>query len=388
MSPSGTPSFTPSFPPSSRRLVAWLGVAAALGVAWMLRGVLVSLLLAFLLAWALDPVVSRLVARGVARGLASVAVLLALAGALVASFVVAVPYLSDQFALVAEQFPTQFAAAQLRAEGFFWDHLHVRLPHTWGELLSELVANAGKSGTTLATGALSAVGGTLDVLLLAAGSLLVPLFGLWLLVEYDRVVRQSSQLVPRRWAGLVASVAREIDGSLGGWLRGQLAACIALGTLYAAGLSAVGIRLALPLGVLTGMLAFVPYVGFGTGLVLSLAMAVLDWHGIDRVVAVFAVMLGVQVLDALVVTPRIVGKSVGLHPLEVLVAITAAGTLFGFLGVLLAVPLGATVKIVLRRATRAYLRSGFYRAAAPSAYVTPLPVPPSERAPFRTVGDD
>jgi predicted PurR-regulated permease PerM len=112
------------------------------------------------------------------------------------------------------------------------------------------------------------------------------------------------------------------------------------------------------------MLAFVPYIGFGCGLFLSLSMATLDWQGPGRLLGVLAVMLGVQVLDGLVVTPRIVGRSVGLAPIEVLLTMMAAGTLFGFLGVVLAVPLGAVVKILIRRTLKAYLSSDFYGGGA------------------------
>ena len=155
-------------------------------------------------------------------------------------------------------------------------------------------------------------------------------------------------------------MARQIHRTLGGYVRGQLTANIVLGALYATGLRFADIRLAVPIGVLTGMLAFVPYIGFGCGLLLAVSMAMLDWQGPGRLFGVFAVMLGVQVLDAAVVTPRIVGRSVGLAPLEVLLTMMAAGTLFGFLGVLLAVPLGAVVKILVQRAFKAYLSSAFY----------------------------
>jgi predicted PurR-regulated permease PerM len=160
-------------------------------------------------------------------------------------------------------------------------------------------------------------------------------------------------------------VSRQVHKTLGGYVRGQLTANIVLGALYASGLRFVDIRLAVPIGVLTGMLAFVPYIGFGCGLLLALSMATLDWQGPGRLLGVLAVMLGVQVLDGLVVTPRIVGRSVGLAPLEVLLTMMAAGTLFGFLGVLLAVPLGAVVKILVTRALKAYLDSDFYARGAP-----------------------
>ena len=159
----------------------------------------------------------------------------------------------------------------------------------------------------------------------------------------------------------MSDVAKQIHKTLGGYVRGQITANIVLGALYATGLRIVDIRLAVPIGVLTGMLAFVPYIGFATGLTLALAMAVLDWHGAGQIVGVVAVMGLVQVLDGMVVTPRIVGRSVGLAPLEVLVTMMGAASLFGFLGVVLAVPLGAVVKILVQRAVRAYLDSDFYK---------------------------
>jgi predicted PurR-regulated permease PerM len=143
-------------------------------------------------------------------------------------------------------------------------------------------------------------------------------------------------------------------------VRGQLTANIVLGALYATGLRIVDIRLAVPIGVLTGMLAFVPYIGFGCGLTLALTIATLDWQGPGTIVGVLAVMLGVQLLDGLVVTPRIVGRSVGLAPVEVLLTMMAAGTLFGFVGVLLAVPIGAVGKILIQHAVASYLSSDFY----------------------------
>ena len=144
-------------------------------------------------------------------------------------------------------------------------------------------------------------------------------------------------------------------------MRGQLTANIVLGALYATGLRLVDIRLAVPIGVLTGMLAFVPYVGFFTGLVPRARDGARSTGTASvRSSGVLAVMGGVQVLDGTFITPRIVGRSVGLAPLEVLLTMMAAGSLFGFFGVLLAVPLGAVVKILLQRIVKVYLASDFY----------------------------
>jgi predicted PurR-regulated permease PerM len=208
--------------------------------------------------------------------------------------------------------------------------------------------------------------GTLSYVAVGLSALIIPVFALYLLIDFDRIVARVGDLVHRRWQTDVGDTAREVHRTLGSYVRGQLTANIVLGALYAMGLRFVDIRLAVAIGVLTGMLAFVPYIGFGCGLLAAVSMATLDWQGPGRLLGVIAVMLGVQVLDGLVVTPRIVGRSVGLAPLEVLLTMMAAGTLFGFLGVLLAVPLGAVVKIIVQRIVKAYLASDLYRRSAPS----------------------
>jgi predicted PurR-regulated permease PerM len=172
-------------------------------------------------------------------------------------------------------------------------------------------------------------------------------------------------MIPRRWTPVVTEIAQEIHHTLGGYVRGQLTACLVLAALYAGGLSIVGLRLAVPIGIVTGMLAFVPYVGFGLGLSMAVGIALLNWQGGNHLIATVGVMLIVQVLDGMLITPRIVGRSVGLRPIEVLLTMMAAATFFGFLGVLLAVPLGAVVKILVGRALRVYLDSDFYRRPPP-----------------------
>jgi predicted PurR-regulated permease PerM len=228
------------------------------------------------------------------------------------------------------------------------------------ELGGELRDRVQSQFPSLMAAASVALFGTLSYVAVVLSALIVPVFALYLLIDFDRIVARTGQLVPRRWYPQVADVARQIHRTLGGYVRGQLTANIVLGALYATGLRFCEIRLAVPIGVMTGMLAFVPYIGFGCGLTLATSMALLDWQGPGRLVGVLAVMLGVQVLDGLVITPRIVGRSVGLAPLEVLLTMMAAGTLFGFLGVLLAVPLGAVVKILVQRMVKAYLGSSFY----------------------------
>jgi predicted PurR-regulated permease PerM len=197
--------------------------------------------------------------------------------------------------------------------------------------------------------------------MIVVATLIVPVFALYLLIDFDRNVERARRLIPRRWVPTVAAIASDIHRTLGGYVRGQLTACLVLSLLYSAGLMLAGVRLAAPIGFITGMLAFVPYIGFGIGLSMALTMALLAWQGINHLLAVISVMLLVQVLDGMIITPRIVGKSVGLRPIEVLLTMMAAATLFGFLGVLLAVPLGAVIKILVGRAISGYLDSNFYQ---------------------------
>jgi predicted PurR-regulated permease PerM len=346
--------------PAFRRGVVFVFAAGLVVLAYLLRGVLIPLFFAFLLAYALDPFVDWLEARRVPRGLAAPVVMIAIAGLLALVLVFAVPMFFDELYAAAADMPAQLKGLEDRLEPWLWQTFHFRPPHTMSELGTQVKDRLQSQFPNLITAATVALFGTLSYLAVGLSALIVPVFALYLLIDFDHIVERTAQLVPRRWYPQVADVARQIHRTLGGYVRGQLTANIVLGALYATGLRSVNIRLAVPIGVLTGMLAFVPYVGFGCGLLLAVSMAALDWQGPGRLIAVIAVMLCVQVLDGLVVTPRIVGRSVGLAPLEVLLTMMAAGTLFGFLGVILAVPLGAVVKILIQRVVKAYLASDFY----------------------------
>jgi predicted PurR-regulated permease PerM len=357
------PPSTPSVGPVFRRGVAIAMVAALVALAYVLRGVLVPLFFAFLVAYALDPTVDWFEAKRVPRAIAAPVVMLAIAGVLALVFAFAVPLLIEELHAAASDAPAQFERLEQRLEPWLWQSFHFRPPHTMSELATQIRDRWQAQFPSLMSAASVALFGTLGYVAVILSALIVPVFALYLLIDFDSIVERMGQLVPRRWYPQVADVAHQVHRTLGGYVRGQLTANIVLGALYASGLRFVEIPLAVPIGVATGMLAFVPYIGFGCGLLMATGMATLDWQGPGRLLGVLTVMLGVQVLDGLVVTPRIVGRSVGLSPLEVLLTMMAAGTLFGFLGVLLAVPLGAVVKILVHRAVKAYLASDFYAHA-------------------------
>jgi predicted PurR-regulated permease PerM len=356
-----------------RRAVIVTGIVIAFVLAYLLRGVLVPLFFAFLLAYALDPFVDRLESWKIPRTVGAILVMAALFGFVALFLAFAVPYFAEELRAAATDLPAQIDSLRPRVDPFLLTVFKKKLPSTWNELTPYLPEPA-----TLNDWAF----GTLGYVALVLSAFIIPVFALYLLIDFDRIVRYTGKLVPRRFLRTVTSVAVQTHRTLGGYVRGQLTACFVLGALYATGLRIVDIRLAVPIGVLTGMLAFVPYVGFSLGLCLALAMALLDWHGAGPVVGVLLVMGSVQILDGTIITPRIVGKSVGLAPLEVLLTMMAAGSLLGFFGVLLAVPLGAVTKILLQRIVKVYLASEFYahaETATDANVVVPIGSAESER---------
>jgi predicted PurR-regulated permease PerM len=370
-----------------RRLGYALAIAGVAGVAYLLRGVLVPLFLAFVVAYALDPVVERGTRLGLRRSTSALLVMLGLVGCTMALLAVSLPYFFDEFSEAAAALPGQLQGFQERFEPWLWERFRVRLPQSWGDVTRDYGDEIRHNLPQFAERAMPALFGTFNLVVVLGGFLIVPVFSLYLLMDFNIIVRRAGVLVPRRYASEIHDIAREIHHTLGRYVRGQITACLVLAAIYTLGLKVLGLRLAIPIGVITGLLAFIPYIGFGGGLSLALGVALLDWRGPGFLVGVVAVMALGQLLDALLVTPRIVGGSVGLKPIEVLLTMMAAGTLFGFVGVLLAVPLGAVAKILVTRATEAYLRSLYYRQIPPTSTPTPLPgarfadenIPPTHR---------
>jgi predicted PurR-regulated permease PerM len=365
-----SPESIPPEPPPDPPTIAirpgrwWLPVFAVclfVFAAYQLRNVLTPFLLAFLVAYALDPIVDAFEKLKVPRPLGAIIVFSVLSTALVMGLLHGIRYFADEFAEAGKTLPAQLETLFAKAEPWVWKQFRFRVPHNTKELLQrygdQIRANLPNAALYLK----DFLFGTLSSVFVVLSLLIVPVFAFYLLIDFDRIVARAGTLVPRRWQSSIYDTFREIDAMVSGYVRGQLLAMLILSAMYSLGLSILGLRLAVPIGVLTGLLAFVPYIGFFTGLGLAVSMALLDWHSGSFVLQVVAVMIGVQVIDGLLVTPRVVGKSVGLGPVEVLLAMAAAGTIFGFIGVLLAVPIGATAKIVLRRLASAYQRSDFYR---------------------------
>jgi hypothetical protein len=203
------------------------------------------------------------------------------------------------------------------------------------------------------------VGGT-AVIGWAATLLLIPIVLFYVLLDWHTLFARLSENVPRRWIAQVTEIATEVDSLLAQYLRGQLLVMLLLSAYYSVGLAVAGFDVALPVGLLTGLLVFIPYIGFGVGLLLAIVAAVLQFdtaHGLIAVAIVYG--LG-QFIESFYLTPRLVGERIGLHPLAVIFALLAFGQLFGFVGVLLALPASAILLVVFGRLRRHYLNSSFY----------------------------
>jgi len=206
----------------------------------------------------------------------------------------------------------------------------------------------------------AAVGGTMSLIGTLGTLVMVPVFSFYFLHDFDRIMLLWQELLPRTIRTDVVSLAKQVDGVLSQFVRGQLTVMGIMGSLYALGYTLIGVNLAVPIGLLAGILTFVPYVGSTVALVLGLLMVLVHFSGWGQIVAVVSVYLTIQILDGLVITPRVVGGKLGLSVAWVLFALMAFGQLFGFLGVMLALPASAVIKVFVLEGLTRYRRSGFY----------------------------
>jgi predicted PurR-regulated permease PerM len=356
---------------TQKRATSWFVLLLSMIVVlWLLAPVLTPFVVAAILAYALTPVVDWLddMGRGrIPRVLAVVMVEVLFLLALLALMLLVVPILVKQLPLLREQVPpmldringglqpflSQFGVhvsldvAGLKA--FAAEHLSANFEDSLGRLL----ASAKLGGSV----ALSVVG----------NAVLIPVVLFYLLMEWRRFMGLLLVLVPPRLRGTVDSFTNEADGVLGQYLRGQLLVMGVLAVYYSAGLALFGLDLALPIGVFTGLAVAIPYLGFGLGLVLALLAGFLEFSAqtghIGALVMVTVVYGLGQLLESFVLTPRLVGERIGLHPLAVIFALMAFGHLLGFVGVLIALPLSAVLLVAIRRLRSTYLDSTLYQDA-------------------------
>ena len=341
----------------------WLALAILLvagGLISLLGPILTPFLAGALLAYIFDPLVDRLEAHGWSRVTGTVAVIV-LAGLVVFGLIlIALPLFQGQFAELSQRLPAFLDLLQTRFLPWLEATLGITIDPNFAALKAWLTEQATENSSrwlpSLQTGALAVLGVVVNLLL-------IPVVMFYLLKDWDVIVARIAALVPRPWMTTATRVARSMDAVVGEFLRGQLAVMTLLALYHAIALWVLGLDYALPIGILTGLLSFVPFLGIGLGVTLALLVALLqfgDWSGVAWVAGIF--MVG-QLIEGYVITPRIVGDRVGLHPVAVIFALAAFGQLFGFVGVLLAVPLAAVLLVALRELRGVYETSTLYRGS-------------------------
>lgn len=353
------------FTPTQKASAAWIAILASLAfVLWLLAPVLSPFLVAAVFAYILAPVVNSLHARRWLRlprlalvALVEVLFLLFLLGVMlliVPILLKEIPALREQLPVLAErvnatlspwlaQFGVQMTMDVASIKAFVVKYLNANFEDVFGSLMASV-----KLGGSVA---LAVIG----------NAVLIPVALFYLLADWDRLVAGALTWVPPRLRGPYDRFIKEADGVLGQYLRGQLMVMLSLALYYTVMLALFGLDLALPIGVFTGLAIFVPYVGFGLGLVLALLAGLLQFASIKALVMVGVVYGLGQLIESLLLTPRMVGERIGLHPLAVIFGLLAFGQLLGFVGILIALPASAVLLVAVRRLRASYFASGLYR---------------------------
>ncbi len=328
---------------------------------YLLSGVMLPFVAGLLVAYFLDPIADRLERMGCSRALATTAITVVFFALVGVTAALLLPLLQGQVMGLVAKAPALVAELRDQAEP-----LLERLQTT---LTEDQVARLRDAAGSYAGDAARFLGALLGRVLSGGAAffqilsliVITPLVSFYLLRDWDRIVARFDDLLPRDIVSDVREQMREIDRTIAAWVRGQATVCVLLGAWYGIGLTMVGLEFGLGVGFLTGLISFVPYFGMGVGLVVALGIAFAQFTGALPFALVVGVFMAGQVVDAYLLTPRLVGEKVGLHPVWVIFALLAGGALFGFTGVLLAVPVAAVIGVVLRYTLDRYRASAYYR---------------------------
>jgi predicted PurR-regulated permease PerM len=352
-----------------RRIGLGLALAAlAFSLLYWLRRALTPVFVSLLLAYLLDPVVHRLERLRLNR---SVAIFI-LAGVTVAIVAAAGTFLliqtQQEVVQLSADLPHYLERLRIEAEPFTRKYLRFNLPKSFDEILQGLSAQLSQAppGTIMPAskafgriiGVVSA--GTVAVAAWVVGLLVIPVLLYYLLRDWDVLLQWTQENIPLRFRAYAVDKADQIDAVLGAFIRGQLTVCLILGLLYSLGLSLLGVNLAIIIGLVSGAAFIVPYLGTILGIVAASLMALLEFGAGWHLLGVWAVFGAAQALEGAVLTPRITGKKVGLSPVMVILALLIGGRLLGFLGILIAVPAAAVLKVFMKDALARYRLSEFF----------------------------
>ncbi len=348
-----------------RHLTFWVATFLVLAVLlWLLHDVLLPFVAGIALAYVLTPLANRVERLGVNRTIAALLIVSLLVVTLIALVVLLVPLLLQQGVALISHIPGYFKRIKELIVDPNLPWLNWLDAAETGKTASDLV---GQVATWLMSFSYSLWTGGKALVSFASVLIVMPVVAFYLIRDWHAMIDRMDSWIPVRQRETVRQLAREIDAAIGGFLRGQFGVCLVLGCYYAIALMLVGLDFALLIGLTAGVITFVPYIGSMTGLMIAASVAIAqfwpDWKRIALVVAIFLVG---QFIEGNIVSPKFVGERVGLHPVWLIFAMFAFGYLFGFVGLLIAVPLGAAIAVLLRFALRQYFASPFYTGDKPS----------------------
>ena len=345
-----------------RQIVFWFIVLAIfVAFLWLFSTILLPFVAGMALAYFLDPVADRLERWGLSRMAATSVILLTFVVLLVLSFIIVIPLLAAQATDFAEKVPGYVSSLQQLVA----DPNNTLLPgwmkNQVGALKENLVKYVGEGASFLA-GVFVQIWASgkalIDILSLLV---ITPVVACYMLLDWDRMVAKVDSWVPRDWVSVVRRLAGEMDNAIAGFVRGQGTICLILAILYGGSLSMAGLNFGLLIGIVSGLVSFVPYLGSLLGLVLSVGVALVQfWPDYPWILLIAGIFFVGQIIDGYVLQPKLIGERVGLHPVWLMFALLAFGALFGFVGLLVAVPASASIAVLVRYAISRYLDSDLY----------------------------
>ncbi|HEX2117263.1 MAG TPA: AI-2E family transporter [Alphaproteobacteria bacterium] len=350
---------------ASRRVLLWSIIALLIfATIWLLSPVLFPFLVGLAIAYLLDPLVDRVERWGIGRTVATSLVMAAFFIVLAVAVVLLAPVLYDQL-----------RGLSIRVVRAAEDLMELLRPYIETYLQTSAPDAAGGESIGMATQALrwaggfagQVISGGLAVFNLLSLLFITPVVAFYLMRDWDRIVATMDLWLPRDQAPVIRKLLQEIDCRMAGFLRGQALVCLLLGVFYAIGLTLVGLQYGLIIGLLTGLVSFVPYIGMLLGAGIGLTVAFFQFDSWLMVAVVLGVFIAGQFIEGNFVSPILVGDRVGLHPVWLMLAVLAGGALLGFVGVLIAVPAAAAIAVLLRYALERYMESPLYRGPATAA---------------------
>ena len=338
------------------------GAVIMMGLVYLLAPILSPFIVGAGLAYLLDPLVDKLEEKGFGRTLAVVAIFFGFTFLLAASILIVVPLLGDQIQLLHVKLPIILEWLNSKVLPWFEKLTGLSIV-TLKENFREVIITAWNyAGEYIQTAAGQVTRSGLMIFALIGNLVLIPVVTFYLLRDWDNLIDKIASLLPRNMEKSIIIIVKECDEVLGAFIRGQLIVMFLLGCTYALGLWLINIDFALLIGLLAGLASIIPYLGFVVGLVVAVTIAFFQYGDMLHLLMVLGVFSVGQMLEGMLFTPLLVGDRIGLHPVAVIFAILAGGQLFGFTGMLLALPVAAVVMVLMRTAHQHYLESGLYGA--------------------------